>query len=189
MTAAYLRHVRPADYSFLFGLLVDGGNGPRWRFGGATPSPEAFERSLWAGVAAQFVAESPDDGRLGHAALFNVALEAAHGDVSIALGEQWQGRGTLAAGMGLALLRHAFTNWPLERVHARIPGYNIGRLQRLLVTGWRQEGQLTDYCYADGRLWDEHILVLARPDWERLDRRYGRFRLPVAAPADDEVAP
>jgi hypothetical protein len=188
VSSTYLRHVRPADYSFLYGLLVDGGNGPRWRFGGATPSPEAFEHGLWAGVAAQFVAESPADGRLAHAALFNLTLEAAHAEASLAVVEAWQRRGTLAAGTGLALLHHAFTTWPLERILARVPAYNLPRLERLLVSGWRQEGRLTDHRYAFGRLWDEHILVLARADWEKLDARYGRFRLPLAAPAG-EVMP
>jgi RimJ/RimL family protein N-acetyltransferase len=183
---SYLRHVRPADYSYLFGLLVDGPNGARWRFGGATPSPDAFERNLWSGVAAQFVAETPA-GRAGHAALFNVVLEAGRGEVALAVGPEHQGRGTLTAGIGLALLHHGFTNWPLARVHARVPGYNIGRLGRLFATGWVEEGRFTDHHFAGGRLWDEHVLVLTRADWEKVEDRYGRFRLPVRPPDDDEV--
>lgn len=186
MTQAYMRHVRPDDYSYLFGLLVDGGNGRRWRFGGATPSPDTFERSLWAGVGAQFIAESKR-GKLGHGAVYNLALEAGHAEVSIAINEESHGHGILAAAFGLGLLRHSFMTWPLARVYARIPSYNMRSLRGLRRHGWIEEGRLTDYYFAYGRKWDEHILVLTRERWTTLDARLGRFALPLRVPDDEEV--
>jgi RimJ/RimL family protein N-acetyltransferase len=184
MTGTYMRHVRPGDYSYLFGLLVDGGNGRRWRFGGTTPSPDTFERSLWTGVGAQFVAESKR-GRLGHGAVFNLVLDASHAEVSIAINEDSHGQGALAAALGLGLLRHSFMTWPLDRVYARVPAYNLQNLKGLTRVGWVEEGQLTDYCFAYGRKWDEHILTLTRDGWSLLDGRFGRFALPLRVPDDD----
>lgn len=177
-TSLTLRPVRPSDYDFLFSLLVDGGNGARWRFRGATPSPEGFERALWAGVAAQLVAESR--GRpLGLGMIFNAVLEAGHAEIGIALDERVQGRGVAAVATGLGILRYAFLTWPLNKVYARVPGFNMKELGSLERFGWVEEGRLREFCFANGRYWDEHVFALSRPAWDKLDQRLGRFCPPL----------
>lgn len=174
MTAIGLRPLTAMDYEYAFLLLVAGGNGARWRFRGMTPSPEAFERALWSGVAAQLVAEA--HGRpVGLAMVFNPLLEAGHAEIGMAIEPGLQKRSGYAVGIGLGLMRYAFLTWPLHKLYGRIPGFNMADLRSITRYGWVEEGRLRDYCYAGGRYWDEHILAISREEREKIDRRFARL--------------
>ncbi|MFC4118922.1 GNAT family N-acetyltransferase [Nonomuraea zeae] len=170
-----LRPLMASDYAYVFGLLVGGANGARWRFRGATPSPEMFERALWSGVSAQLVAETRDRRPIGLAVAFNAVFEAGHVELGVAVDPGYQKRGGWTAAIGLGLLRHTFLSWPVHKVYGRIPAFNLADLRGLTRLGWVEEGTMRDYCFYDGHYWDEHVLALTREAWEKIDRRFARF--------------
>ena len=72
-----LRTVTPRDYDYLYQLALDPASSFRWRYRGATPSPDEFHRNLWQGVLAQFLVQEASTNRhLGHVAAF----DASHRD-------------------------------------------------------------------------------------------------------------
>ena len=60
---ARLRPLAQNDYAYLYDLSLSAKNNARWRYRGATPSPERFVSDLWSGVLAQFLVETPEPRR------------------------------------------------------------------------------------------------------------------------------
>lgn len=176
-----LQPVTPGDYPFLYSLLVGGDVGARWRFRGATPSPDGFERTLWSGVLCQYIARvSPPGEPAGLAVVFHALMEAGHAEIGLAFEEKWHRSGVMARA-ALGLIGHTFRSWPMRKLYARIPAFNIPQIQALTKHGWVEEAQLVDYAFADGRYWDEMIYSLSRESWEQLDSTYGRFAAVLGA--------
>jgi hypothetical protein len=167
----YLRAVTQRDYPLLRMLETSSDLAPRWRFRGATPSPESWAQSIWAGMLAQFlIVGRRDDEPLGIVGIHNANpqsgfayLQAARFDLS---------KHSPAVMLGLALfLEYAFACWNLRKLYMEVPEYNlpqIGRALRRLVT---IEGQLKGHSVIDGRAWDEYILAIYRDAWREHGRR------------------
>lgn len=159
------RLVEPADYQFLYNLLVRPANAHRWRFRGVTPEPHMFEQLLWSGVLAQFVVEELKTGRpLGLVAAFDAAPDLSHVAIGVIFEEDVRGRQWPAESI-LLFLGYLFDHWPLRKLYAHVPEYNMGPLRGTLRRGMSVEGRLSDHVYFDGRYWDEFILALRREDF------------------------
>ena len=164
-----LRPVHPPDYPFLYQFLVGGETGSSWRFRGMTPSPDQFERTLWAGVLGHFVAEL-EARPVGYACAFNPMLEAQHCQVGMALIPEMRATG-LAARMALLLLDYVFEGWPYRKVYAHVPEWNLRRLRSLERYGFSEEARLRDFSFSRSRFWDEVIFSIDRARWTELTDR------------------
>ena len=136
-----------------------------------TPSPDQFERMLWAGVLGHFVAEL-EARPVGYACAFNAMLEAQHCQVGMAVvpddasGPGWPAR------IALPLLDYVFEGWPYRKVYAHVPEWNLRTTAKSRSLWVSEEARLRDFSFARSRFWDEVIFSIDRARWtELVDRR------------------
>src|SRR5262245_49791325 len=88
---AALRPLAAKDHTWLYDLSTREENGFRWRYGGATPSPESFVRSLWDQVLVQFVIERRRDRRpAGLVVAYSADLHHGHAQIAVLLDPSFQ---------------------------------------------------------------------------------------------------
>lgn len=178
-----LRPVEPNDYGYLYHLLVGSSAAETYRFRGLTPSPEAFERALWANVGAQFIIEAGRSReRAGLISIVNVLLEAQHGELNVALDPSRHSTLTLG-GAAYGMLEHAFDAWPLKKIFARVPEFNADRLRGLDRFGFELEAEVADYSFAFGRFWSERWYSVTRDAWARTAQQHQELAARVVGAA------
>lgn len=157
--------VRPEHIGELYRWSVQPSGSFRWRFGGATPSPEQFAAALWSNVLCQFVAVERT-ARQPHGLV--VCYNANHQDgiaYFAVLGNPDRPTGGGAMVGLLKLLDHVFSNWAFRKLYAEIPEFNLdefgGSLRRHLIV----EGRLVEHIFHGNRYWDQIIVSLSREEW------------------------
>ena len=175
---ATLRPIRPVDYDAIRVAELSDDLGVRWRHRGATPSPEAFAHSLWAGVLVQYLVVANDDHRLlGVVSAYDVDLRSG----TASLGFARFGGGDRSPGLveGVILLAdHLFSHWPLRKLYGETLEFNLPNLGGVLGPLLVEEGRLRAHAFAGGRYWDLVYLALYRETW---DEHRGRL-LPADGP-------
>lgn len=176
-----LRPLGPGDYEFLRNAEVSEELGPRWRFRGATPSPEMYAQSLWQGVTAQFViVEAGSPRPIGLVSLYNV--EHAQETAYFAVADLRTGGGATRVVQGAVLfLSYVFQVWNLRKVYVETYEYNLRQFASLKDRLLIEEGRLRDHFFLGGRYWDLVTLALYRDDWTIWERRVLPRVLPRAA--------
>lgn len=163
-----LRVLRPQDYWALYESSLDPTSSFRWRFRGATPSPEAFESGLFADVLTQYAVVSADDSRL-----FGLVSAYAHRpDLGSCYFAFQRCRVPAAGGQemitgAVLFIDHLFRTFPLRRVYAELPEYNYYLVDGILDEVCHIEATLQEQYWHDGRYWSSHTLVFARDQWSR----------------------
>ena len=178
-----LRPIRPVDYDAIRMAELDDTLGVRWRHGGATPGPEQFAQTLWAGVLVQYLVVANDDRRLvGLVSAYNADLRSGTCSVGFARFDPADRGPGLVEGVVL-LTDHLFTHWPFRKLYGETLGFNLSNLGAVLGPLLVEEGRLREHAFVGGRHWDLHYLALYRETWERWR---GRLMPPEgeAAPAD-----
>jgi RimJ/RimL family protein N-acetyltransferase len=172
-----LQPVRPTDYDFLYSLATSGESSARWRFGATTPSPEAFARSLWEGVVAQFVVRARSSARpLGLVSAYRPDMLAGHVGAAVLLDPAAQCTGWALESFSL-LVDYLLDNWDLNKIYLEYPAFNRGQFFYAIRRGLvMEEATLRDHVFAFGRLWDFHIAAIYRERWER----WRAARVPIA---------
>jgi hypothetical protein len=172
-----LRVLEDGDLPALYRASCDPQQGFRWRYRGATPSPQEFRAQLHAGVLAQFVVEGIDDGRAhGLVCAYDARFEERRASIALVrIGTPVDGGEVLE---GLALfIDHLFATWDLRKLQAEVPGFNADSLVDPLSPFLTVEGRLVDSCFAQGRAWDLLIIAIWRDVWAR-----ERHRIPFLGP-------
>jgi hypothetical protein len=173
----YLRPVNPEDYGYMRALDLGEELGVRWRFRGATPSPEQWAQAGGAQLAQFMVTRSSDNRPLGAAAVYQHNFQDEHAYLAVAAFDT--DRNPLMV-LGTALfVEYVFTCWNFRKLYLDLPEYNLPQLASGVGTLFAEEGRLREHMYYDGRFWDKLVLALYRRTWEE---RSGRL-LAAALPA------
>jgi RimJ/RimL family protein N-acetyltransferase len=182
-----LRPVLTRDYEYLYYLCVAGENGHRWRYRGATPSPDQFVRQLWDGVLAQYmvVPRSGDRPPIGLVGIYNAnfASDYAYGFVISAPDRRATG---LSLHGLLLVLHYSFETWDFEKLYFELPELNLpqfGSAMKYLS----EEGRLKNHEKIAGVRYDLLTLALYRDVWTKSVRRLLRVVLTPQAFADAEL--
>ena len=140
--------------------------GFRWRYRGATPSPEEFHRNLWQSVLAQFIVqENISDHPIGQV----VAFDASHRDgwvhIAALSDPGLEASGLIIEGIGL-LIDYLFLNWNFQKIYFSSIEFNLDLV--VSGSGWlfREEGRLHRHCFYAGRYWDMVLCAIFREDWK-----------------------
>ena len=160
-----LRPLVSADYEMLYLAEHSESLGPRWRFQGATLSPERFRDALWRGVTAQFVVTEHTSPRpVGLVALYDVDHADQYGYFAVA-DLATGGSPTRVAQGAVLFLSYVFNVWPLRKLYAQTAEFNVDQFRgwcgKLLV----EEGRLHEHHYYGGKHWDEYTFALYREAW------------------------
>lgn len=112
-----LRPVLARDIDLLYMWATDPLAADTWRYRGVTPSPEAFQRSLWENVIAQYLVISRVDAQpRGLVGLYNANLASGYAYAyALSAGTALRSGASVR---GLLLLGDmAFRRWPLRRIY------------------------------------------------------------------------
>jgi RimJ/RimL family protein N-acetyltransferase len=162
--------VQPQDYAFLHRLAVHPETGFRWRFRGATPGPEEFNRGLWNQVTAQFViSERATKRQVGVVTSYGTNLRDGWTYVALCGDPDVDRRGLGVEALGV-FLEYLFTMWNFHKVYFEIPAFNFKRLAPSISDYFTQEGTLHDHLFYGGRRWDMYIYSVTRTRWSYLAR-------------------
>jgi hypothetical protein len=178
--------VSPNHYAELYRWSTDSTSAFRWRFGGATPSPERFSEALWAGVLCQYMVA--DSGGTSHGLVVCYSADHVNGHAYYGV----QGNPDRPTGMGASigmvkLLDHVFRSWPFRKLYAELPEYNAAEFSSGLRRHAQCEGTLRDHVYFDGRFWDQSTYSLSREDWEQHARPRFAALLDATSNTDDRL--
>lgn len=170
-----LRPVRDADLAFLFALLTDPAVGGRWRFRGAVPRPETFERMLWEGVLAQFVVEGAHDGvARGLVSCYGANLNSGTANLAVALLPSATGVG-LGTEAFVLFVDYLFATWTLRKCYLEVPAFNLAQFASAIGRYFHLEGVLSAHEYYAGRYFDSAILACWREDLQRFYAEHPRL--------------
>ncbi|CAO5226684.1 GNAT family N-acetyltransferase [Frankia sp. AgKG'84/4] len=155
-----LTTLTPPLIGFLYELAVSPEVGFRWRYRGAVPDFEKFERDLWAGVLAQFVVESVETGQpVGNVICYNPDLGLGTAYVGAAMLPSHLGSG-LAIEPVKTFMNYVFDVWPMRKLYLEVPAFNFTQFASAQSENFRVEGRLIDHDYYQGRHWDRVIIAV-----------------------------
>lgn len=112
------------------------------------------------------VALMQDDQLLGTAGLQRIDWKNRSAGFGISLGvpgEWGKGYGTEATRL---VVRVAFERLNLHRVWLVVYEFNERGRRCYERAGFKGEGVMRDYHFADGRYWDAHLMAILQPEWE-----------------------
>jgi len=170
-----LRPITPEEYAWLQRAELSEELSMRWRFRGATPSPEQWAEAVWAGALAQFlVVERQSEEPAGVVAVYRPNFQQGHAALGAA---RFASARSPVMILGIALfLRYVFACWNFRKLYMELPEYNYSQFASGLGRIFEIEGLLREHNYFDGQLWDEVILAIYREAWAK----HGRLLMAAA---------
>lgn len=165
-----LRPLEPEDYPALRRVEIASDMGPRWRFRGATPSPEEWAQSTAGGMLAQFlVVEHHRQDALGIVAAYQPSFQDGYATLAAA---RFDRRGASPLFMlGLAIfLDYVFACWDLRKLYMEVAAFNYEQFASGEDRLFRMEGRLQDHTFFNGQHWDHLILAIYRDTWHEQGR-------------------
>lgn len=178
-----LKPVVPELFPFLYDMLVGQHEvGIRWRYRGATPSPEDFARNLTSSIYAHYVGvRSSTDEIVSYVSAYSANPRDAHCYVAVAVPDALRlrtGAGMISLGL---LINSLFENAPFRKVYAEAPAFNMKQYRRAIGPIFEIEGCLTEHEWYQGAFHDVYTLALTRERWLGVRERYGLGRAARAA--------
>lgn len=166
-----LRPVGQHDYSYLYDLSLSAQNNARWRYRGATPSPERFVADLWSGVLAQFLIESPEPRkRAGLVVAYNSDLANGTVFLGVLIDNTYHRKVWPLEGI-LLFVDYLFQNWTIRKVYAETTEFSASHFASGAKTLFEEEGRFHDHQYFQGRYWDYIHYSVTRKRWEEQGRK------------------
>jgi RimJ/RimL family protein N-acetyltransferase len=176
-----LRHVLPDDYRFLRAAELSGDLAVRWRFRGASVSPDQWSQHFWQNTLAVFlVIGAKDPTPLGLVVAYRPSFQDGHA----CLGAETflTARPAPLMVFGLALfIDYVFACWNFHKLYMEVAEYNLPQFKSSIGRFVEVEGRLRKHLWYDGRAWDQLFLALYRDRWYE---QSGRL-LSAARPAKD----
>jgi hypothetical protein len=160
-----LRPVTAADYGALQALELNTELAFRWRFRGATPSPEQWTQSLWRDVLAQHMVVGRRSGRpLGLVMAYRASFQDRHAFVGVAsFGSQDRSPLTML-GFGM-FIEYVFTCWDFQKLYLQTPEFNYHQFSSGVGRYFELEGRFRNHSFFRGRYWDYLTLAIYRDKW------------------------
>ncbi len=163
-----LRPLVPSDYDFAYHLSTNtAADLTRWRYRGATPSPEAFSQTLWNNVLAQFIVEQRHDGSpVGLVTGYNADHRHSRAYFAAQSRPDLIESGIVLEGVAV-LLDYLFRTWPFRKLYIETLDFNFDQFASATTHFLEIEGRLKEWEYHDGRYWDMLIASISRSTWEK----------------------
>lgn len=169
-TRIRLRPLADADIPLLYEASMSPSANIRWRYRGATLSPQEFMEGLHQNVRAQLVVEMKETGDpTGLVVAYEHYGAGGHCKVGfVRFGDHapndW---GAVYEGL-VCFLSYLFTSYPYKKIYAEVPTYNMALVEGVVGDFMTQEGCLEGYLFADGDECSLHVLSMSRDQWRRL---------------------
>jgi len=140
-----------------------------------SPSPEQFMRDFWPGVLTQFVIQRRHTQQLiVSASAFNSSLRNGFAHVAVVMDPRYIGR-VVDIEASTLFLDYLFTHFPVRKLYAKTPGWNLHQFATGSNRLFREEERLRTHEFYAGRYWDLSVFAIYRADWEqRMARRRNR---------------
>lgn len=165
-----LRPLQPADYGAIYQASLDPTDSFRWRYRGRTPSPEAFQDTLFADVLAQYAAvENPSGALLGLVSAYAYRPELRSCYLA-ALRTPQTVQAASGGEMILAchlLLDYLFANFDLRRVYLEVPEFNEYLVRGLDGSLLHLECRMSEQYWYGGQYWDMLTYYISRDVWSK----------------------
>lgn len=160
----------PWDMPDLTRLLGEQRIVARWRLRGVTTSPTRRALDAWDNQLVVLGLRASAEGPLlGIVGAYKADLRNRHCFLNIAVSETAP---PYTTGVGLALImQYVFERWPMRKVYAEIPAYNVSKFASALRRGAVHELTLTGRELIGGDRSDVQLISLSREVWERRARR------------------
>lgn len=144
----------------------------RWRYRGVSPGPEQFMRDLWQGILTQFVLQHRATMQpVGIVSAFSADHRNGFAHVAIVTDQRFQ-RGVVGIEAASLFLDYLFDHFPLRKIYAQSPSWNLHQFGNGRNRLFREEGRLRTHEFYAGRYWDLCMAAVYRTDWEaRRNRR------------------
>ena len=139
-------------------------------FNGARFPVSLAEQTAWyRGVTGdrtkqKLLVVGPAGEKVGMVSLFGIDARNQNAEVGVYVSPDHQRQGYAAAALRL-VLRFAFRELNLHRVHCAILGFNEASIRLFEGVGFREEGRRREHVYADGRFVDVVLLSIFRRDF------------------------
>lgn len=148
-----LRPLRRADFADLYQAALDPGSSYRWRYRGNTPWLQDFERSLFVGTLCVLAVESNTDRQLvGTVFSYDANHSDGHSWIAFQRSSAANASGLMYEAMFL-FVDYLFATWPLRKLYAEIPDYNLANILPSEASFAHEEGRLKDHTFHGGRWW------------------------------------
>jgi hypothetical protein len=177
-THVYLRPVTPGDYPFIQMMELGGELGTRWRFRGATPSPDQWTHALWHNVLVQYlVLDRKNDKPVGLVLAYRANFQDGHAYIAAARLGQPRLSPLMLLGSGV-FIHYVFTCWNFRKLYFETTEYNYPQFASGAGRLFEIEGRLIGHRFFDGRHWDELILAVTRDAWMERGKRLVELECP-----------
>lgn len=162
--------VTSADHEFLFHCAVSEGNGPRWRYHGQVPSPDAFVGDLYNDVLAHFTVRDGSGERVGYVVSYAANLRCRHAYVGAVLAEYSQQVSVGSKALSL-FVGYLFDVWDLLGLYAEVPEFVNQEIARSTSGSigtslpFELVGRKPRFHFQAGRHWDDLLFYLPVERW------------------------
>ena len=173
----YLRPVGPEDYGYMRSVDLGQELGVRWRFRGATPSPEQWAQATATQLAHFVVTRSSDNAPLGTTTVYQQNFQDRHAYLAVAAFQGLARNPLMVLGTTL-FVEYVFTCWDFRKLYLEMPEFNLPQFASGLGSLFAEEARLREHVYYDGRHWDKVILALYRRVWRESSQRLLAAALP-----------
>lgn len=151
-------------YRAAYELAISPDVGFRWRFHGAVPQYDTFERNLFTNVFQQFAVIPDGEPRrfAGLVVAYNANLQDQHTYIATVVQRSY-GAGLIEA---VALfVRNLFTLWPFQKLYAEVAEFNVPQFASAIRAGlMKEEGRLKKHRFYGNEWWDEMTFAIYRED-------------------------
>jgi hypothetical protein len=179
----YLRPVVPEDYRVMRLLDLGESLGVRWRFRGATPSPEQWSQAGGAQLAHFLIVRRADNSPIGAATAYQHNFQDQYAYIAAAAFDPAEHNPLVILGIAM-FIDYTFKCWNFRKLYMELPAFNLDQFGRGVGRMLVEEGRLREHMYYDGRFWDKVILALYRRTWEE---RSARILAAAKPPRTSEV--
>jgi hypothetical protein len=165
-----LRPLGDADVGALYHASIEPTVAHRWRFRGATPSPELFSRVLFEGVLTQFVVAPLNSSEpLGLVSAYEADTGSGHCRLAIqrtaVRSEHPQNlRGAVVEG-AMRFIDYLFDHWTFRKIYIELPEYNLPLFRLTSTALFEEEGRLKEHFFHKDRWWDLRTYAIYRDRW------------------------
>lgn len=162
-----LRAVLPRDVANLYRAFLSEDLFMHYRYRGATPSFDEFQRDIHRDVLAHFIVQTasrpprPVGLVRAHGLNFRsrIAYLAAYSFPSA------KGSGLMASGVEL-FITFLFRCWDIRQIFVEVLEFNLPQFQTAFGSVFAEQGRLGEFEYFDGRYWDLIVGCLRRDHWD-----------------------
>jgi hypothetical protein len=173
----YLRPVTLDDYNAIRMLDLGEALGVRWRFRGATPTPEQWAQAGGTQLAHFLIVRRSDNGPIGAATAYQQNFQDQYAYLAATAFNPTQRNPLVILGIAL-FIDYTFRCWNFRKLYMEMPAFNLGQFGRGVGRMLVEEGRLREHMYYDGRYWDKVTLALYRETWEARSARLMTAALP-----------